>query len=277
MGTDTKIEWCEHTFNPWRGCAKVSAGCANCYAERGSKRYPKALGIWGADGTRVVASDAGWRQPLIWNRRAKRAGKVARVFCGSYCDVCEDRPDLTAARARLKEMIVGTASLEWLLLSKRPENYLDLFWNPTNPVWPGNVWAGTSIENANVLRRIESLALVPATIRFLSCEPLLGPIDLQPWRHLIQWVIVGGESGPDARPCDIEWIRDIVKQCREACVACFVKQLGSRAFGTADRITYRGAPKHGPDGFYRYLTHKKGGDPDEWPDDLRVRQFPKAK
>lgn len=168
--------------------------------------------------------------------------------------------------------------------------------------WPSpNVWLGTSCEDqAAADERVPHLIRCPATVRFLSCEPLLGPIDLdqcgatpceavrspddiapsQPWRG-VDWVIVGGESGPRARSCDVDWIRSIVRQCREAAVPCFVKQMGSligatdpsgpevRAWGET-RIVM------GSDGVRFLLKDKKGGDPAEWPEDLRVREFPKA-
>src|SRR5690349_6943095 len=121
MGRDSAIEWTHHTFNPWRGCTKVSAGCAHCYAETWSKRNPKALGIWGDGGTRVIAAEAYWRQPLKWNAAAKAAGERHRVFCASLADVFEDRPELVESRERLLDVIYKTPDLDWLLLTKRPE------------------------------------------------------------------------------------------------------------------------------------------------------------
>src|SRR5688572_29932027 len=129
----TKIEWTAtvrpdgtvspgYTFNPWRGCAKVSPGCTHCYAETLSKRNPAVLGTWGKDGVRAIGSDAYWRQPLAWNRAAKQAGERRRVFCASLADVFEDRPDLVGPRHRLVDLIQLTQHLDWLLLTKRPEN-----------------------------------------------------------------------------------------------------------------------------------------------------------
>ncbi len=291
MSTNSKIEWTTHTFNPWRGCTKVSAGCANCYAETMSKRNPKVLGIWGDNGTRVVASEAMWREPVKWNAAAGKAGERHRVFCASLSDVGEDRRELTEPRLRLKELIEKTPHLDWLLLSKRPENYVRLFWGPKIlGLWPSNVWAGTSVEDQEAAdKRIPHLLKVPAKVRFLSCEPLLGPIvfrmrgdgvftgeagytpyptsDEHPLN--IHWVIAGGESGPGARPCNIAWIRDIVKQCRDAGVPCFVKQLG------ATPMFVRPAEVAGKQEVYVKLKSPKGGDMAEWPEDLRIRQFPK--
>lgn len=284
MASNSKIEWTTHTFNPWRGCTKVSAGCANCYAETMSKRNPKVLGIWGDNGTRVVASESMWRWPVKWNQAAEKAGERHRVFCASLADVAEDRSDVELARWRLKKIICETPHLDWLLLSKRPENYLRLFWGPEG--WPSNVWVGTSVEDQQTAdERIPHLLRVPAAVRFLSCEPLLGAINLTPHLEeithsdetsietmtLVDWVIVGGESGPGARPCDIAWIRSIIGQCKAAGVPCFVKQLGSYA---RLRAHHMGS---GPesDVLFRFETkHPKGGDCDEWPEDLRVRQFP---
>src|ERR1035441_204320 len=108
MGKDSAIEWCSHTFNPWRGCEKVSPGCKNCYAERLSVRNPAVLGVWGADGVRAMASESYWQQPAAWDRAAKNAGERRRVFCASLADVFEDRPELVEPRARLMALIVET-------------------------------------------------------------------------------------------------------------------------------------------------------------------------
>lgn len=243
MAENSNISWTTHTFNPVRGCTKVSDGCKNCYAETMSKRNPKVLGIWGDKGTRVVASEDMWRKPVAWDREAQNVGERHRVFCASLADVCEDRPEWNAPRIRLKNLIRETPHLDWLLLTKRPENYLRLFWGPEQGVWPSNVWAGTSVENQEAAdKRIPHLLKCPAAIRFLSCEPLLGPIDLvdktRTYRPAIEvdWVIVGGESGPGARPCNVAWIRDIVGQCKAAGVATFVKQDSGPRPGMQGRI-----------------------------------------
>ena len=125
MGAESKIEWTDHTFNPWWGCEKVSPGCAHCYADAFAKRLghgttrPK---LWGPGSERKVASEAMWREPIKWNRSAEKAGKRARVFCASMADVFEDRPDLLVPRARLFRLVAATPHLDWLLLTKRPEN-----------------------------------------------------------------------------------------------------------------------------------------------------------
>lgn len=157
MGQDSKIEWTHHTFNPWRGCTKVSDGCKHCYAETMSKRNPSVLGVWGPRGRRVVAAESYWRQPLAWNCDAEQAGERRRVFCASLADVfegpetmpAESWPVVEAARARLWRLIEVTPWLDWLLLTKRPVNaaqnsYVPITWWER---WPDNVWIGTSVEN----------------------------------------------------------------------------------------------------------------------------------
>jgi len=256
MAENSKIQWTDMTFNPWRGCTKISAGCANCYAETMSGRNPGVLGVWGPNGTRVVAAEAQWKEPLKWEKRAqtafiaaRMAGEPAperpRVFCASLADVFEDWPytmvdsqgrtlntDWTPqlhgdaalmmrhVRERLFRLIDATPNLDWLILTKRPENLKGML--PT--IWqtdrmPNNLWLGTSVENQEQAeKRIPELLKVPAAVRFLSCEPLLGPVDLEKWLYRykskvsglryktpgaagdhdvlpgIDWVIVGGES-----------------------------------------------------------------------------------
>jgi protein gp37 len=300
MGEKTKIQWCDHTFNPWRGCVKVSAGCANCYAEAQAKRMPKILGEWGQNAARVIASEAYWQQPVRWNRAAYKAsfkaGQRRRVFCGSMMDVFELRPDLEASRLRLLRLIVDTPYLDWLLLTKRPQNYCEAVRLGYQDGLSPNLWIGTSCENqAMADLRIPQLLKIPAAVRFLSLEPLLGPIDLEDSEALpcgaetcnrgeshatgkcdchrgLDWIIVGGESGPKARPCNVEWIRSIVGQCKAAGVPCFVKQLGSHP---VNGEYWRGKI---PVEHYPPLDSidPKGGNPDEWPEDLRVREMPRV-
>lgn len=243
MGENSKIEWTDHTFNPWIGCVKVSPGCQHCYAEAQNKRWGKDL--WGVDKPRQVTSDAYWKQPFTWNAEAEAAGERRRVFCASMADVFEDRPDLIEPRGRLIELIAATPALDWLLLTKRPQGILDRLdevvqlprgdegdwiasqWLDGNP--PANVWLGTSVENQKVAdERIPHLLRVPAAVRFLSCEPLLGEIDIE--HHLrkegIDWVIVGGESGHGARPMHPQWARGLRDQCEMFGVSFFFKQWG---------------------------------------------------
>lgn len=256
MAENSKIEWTTHTFNPWRGCTKISEGCKHCYAETLSKRNPATLGIWGDNGTRVVASDGYWKQPLKWNRDAEKTGERPRVFCASLADWLEDRPELVEPRARLIKLIHATPNLDWLLLSKRTENWRDLVdeaceyehgetWQSlwTQGEAPENIWIGTTVENQEQAdKRIPELLKIPAQVRFLSCEPLLGPVELykwmkgdghdQPWMEGIDWVIAGGESGPGARPAHPDWFRSLRDQCTAAGVPFLFKQQGEWQYGS---------------------------------------------
>ena len=248
MGKDSSIEWTDHTFNPWIGCAKVSPGCVNCYAETlMDRRYGRVQ--WGVNGTRSRTSEAYWRQPLQWNEDAMRTGVRPSVFCGSLCDWLEDRPDTNAWRVDLLRLIEKTRHLDWLMLTKRPAHAMSLVeydgshrgWFERNP----HVWFGVSIENQEQAdKRIPLLLGIPARVRFLSVEPLLGPVDLaergRGWlfvneladgrRTGIHWVIVGGESGPHARPMHPDWARSIRDQCQAAGVPFFFKQWGEWAW-----------------------------------------------
>jgi protein gp37 len=255
MGENSKIEWCHHTFNPWIGCTRVSPGCQHCYAESLAKRFNKAE--WGPTAQRVRTSDDNWRKPFAWNRKASREGVRYRVFCASLADVFEANDQLVDWRLSLFGMIQETPNLDWLLLTKRPENVNDMVpahWRNVNH-WPANVWIGTSVENQEQAdKRIPVLLDVPARVRFLSCEPLLGPVDLsgrtvdgvwidpeyaaldynlgdivrdEGWP--IHWVIVGGESGIGARPMNPTWVRSLRDQCVAAGVPFLFKQWGQYA------------------------------------------------
>lgn len=263
MAEITGISWTDHTFNPWIGCARVSPGCAHCYAEEMARTRMK-LDVW--DGKtakyRHITSDSYWKTPLRWNRQAAESGTRRKVFCASMADVFEDRPAVARHRERLWALIWATPHLDWLLLTKRIENVPDMVpdeWMEEG--FPKNVWMGTSCENqhwANI--RIPLLLSIPARVRFLSCEPLLGPLDLSCWlmkemrvtdpcldaadgakvdgmiRHdhwwdrqdALHWIICGGESGPKHRPMRVEWARSIRDQCSEADVPFFFKQWGGR-------------------------------------------------
>ncbi len=239
MGEATAIKWTDHTFNPWQGCTKVSPACDHCYAETLSKRvgHPER---WGPDGARDVTSDAYWRNPIKWDRAAAERGRPALVFCASMADVFEDRPDLDEihdARQRLlEELIVETPNLIWLLLTKRPQNVLEMVpqhwlvegteeWETGE--WPTNVWVGTTVEDQERAdERIDHLARIPAPVRFLSCEPLLGSIDLLNHITAIDWIIAGGESGPGYRPLDVGHARSLRQQADLWDVPFFFKQHG---------------------------------------------------
>lgn len=232
MAKDSAIEWTHHTFNPWWGCTKVSPGCKHCYAETWAKRVGQD--VWGPKAERRELSDAYWRQPLAWNAQALRAGKRARVFCASMADVFEDRRDLDARRERLWRLIDATPMLDWLLLTKRPQNVARLA--PYGERWPANVWLGATAENQKWLdKRMAELGALKAKVLFLSCEPLLGALDFSAWiaaaargeRRMVDWIIVGGESGHHARPMNPQWARSVRDQCVAAGVRFHFKQFGN--------------------------------------------------
>lgn len=442
MAENTKIEWCDHTWNVWRGCEKVHTGCKHCYAETLARRNEKQFGKWGPDGTRVKAAKGTWDKPLKWQRQAAKTGE--RVSCfPSLMDPFEDRPDLVPLRDRMFGVIDQCPMVDFLLLTKRPENVRRMW--PTllrchqchgDNVRPRevdsvrethcqdcgsidsfdfrpNVLIGTSISDQETADKFvpELLKLRDLTpCLFLSVEPLVGPVDLSAFlkgkscvaeecggasvpscfgwgtgdrrerermascrtegkpmarrdethsmqskeggeelrkvpasarddsleagqragaslgletlqransgrpddqpcgrEHVqqppgqfgigdacttdgasdssdrsrpssqsgaVSWVIVGGESGPKARPCGVHWIRLLVRDCTSANVPVFVKQLGADPFGNwgQEAPCPGGSLKH--DGVHWHLRHPKGGDPDEWPRDLCVRQFP---
>lgn len=228
MGVNSRVEWTDHTFNPWWGCAKVSPACAHCYAEAFAKRTGN--GVWGVDAPRRFFGEPHWREPVKWNAAAAKAGKVARVFCASMADVFEDRPDLEDARGRLFGLIEATRMLEWLLLTKRPENIRAMLPSDWLKHPPRNIRLGATAENQEwANRRLDALgSACPDTSLFVSVEPLLGPMDLEPWARVLDWVIVGGESGAYARPMRAEWVRDIRDFCQRNGQAFFFKQWGGR-------------------------------------------------
>lgn len=227
MGENTKIEWATHTFNPWWGCIKVSEACKHCYAEAWARRVGKDL--WGPKASRRFFGDDHWSQPIRWNAAAAGSGARPRVFCASMADVFEDRDELGPQRARLWPLIEATPNLDWLLLTKRPQNVARLAgWGSD---WPANVWVGTTVElQSRADELLRHLAQVRARVRFISAEPLLGPLALE--RHLgstIGWVITGGESGPKARPASPAWFRSLLEQCMAAAVPFHFKQWGDWA------------------------------------------------
>lgn len=261
MGTLTAISWTDHTFNPWWGCQRVSPGCEHCYAETFAKRTGKD--VWGKQAPRRLFGEKHWNEPLRWNRTALADfGRPARVFCASMADVFEDRRDLDVERMRLWRLIEQTPNLHWQLLTKRPQNVAALA--PWGDAWPPNVWLGTTVEDQRRAdERIPVLLDTAAKVRFLSCEPLLGPLDLSRWLYLewmdalrlpgepqsfrgeggwgremfasltqrrsdVDWVIVGGESGPRHRPLNLGHARDLRDQCLAAGVPFFFKQVGGR-------------------------------------------------
>ncbi|MBB4017331.1 protein gp37 [Chelatococcus caeni] len=226
MASNTKIEWAHHTFNPWVGCTAVSPACDHCYAESWAKRTGQAH-LWKGDRRRT--SEANWRLPLKWNRQAEAAGIRFRVFCASLADVFDNQvPQIW--RSDLFALIEDTPHLDWLLLTKRPQNIQKMIWPKWDAGLPWNIWLGTTAEDQHEAnRRIPHLLEAPAAVRFISAEPLLGSIIFEPWLSRIDWIIVGGESGPGARPMHPDWARSIRDQCAAAGTAFFMKQMWGAA------------------------------------------------
>ena len=226
MVENTKIEWTDHTFNPWTGCTRVSPGCDHCYAEAMSKRNPGAFGSWEPGARRKRTSMDYWNQPHRWNKAAGKAGNRQRVFCASMADVFDNQAP-EEWREDMWEVVRATPHLDWLMLTKRPQNiarFVPRDWDAGY----ANVWLGTTVEDMERARsRIPVLQAVPAAVRFLSCEPLLEGLDLAPWlaRGGVHWVIGGGESGPGFRPIDAGWLRALRDQCAAAGTAFFAKQM----------------------------------------------------
>lgn len=263
MSENSKIEWTDHTFNPWEGCQKVGPGCDHCYAETRNARFAGGVAInWGPGAPRRRTSAANWRKPLAWNRTAGefyvKHRRRQRVFCASLADVFDNAVD-PAWREDLFALIRATPNLDWLLLTKRIGNVPAMV--SVIPGWlPDNVWLGATICNqAEADRDIPKLLEVPARVRFLSMEPLLVAVEISRWlgycerldkhgisrrtggehiacdRHCgLAWVIAGGESGPGARPMHPDWARSLRDQCAAAGVPFLFKQHGEWAPGSGD-------------------------------------------
>ena len=220
MAEKSGISWTNNTFNPWWGCTKVSPACTHCYAERDSKRF--GYEVWGLDAPRKTQSERYWNDPIRWNKRAKETGIRERVFCASMADVFEDRRDLDPLRDRLWGLIEKTDHLDWLLLTKRPESWSLLPWKDQ---LPNNIWLGITAENQEWWdRRKVYLASAPKSIKFISAEPLLGPLVLGDEAKLLDWVITGAESGTGARFVDENWIRALRDECVSQKIKFFYKQ-----------------------------------------------------
>lgn len=296
MGFDTKIQWADHTWNTWRGCAKppanadgtgVAPECWNCYAEALAKINPAVLGEWGKEARRAMAKDAYVEMPLEWDAAAARDGVRRRVFFASLADVFEDRDDLVAMRRRSFAIIDRCRNLDFLIPTKRPENVRRLW--PDGPSRRrDNVWLGTSVGHPCSLWRVDELrkAAPLAALLFISAEPLVAEVDFRGRLDGISWLILGGESRPKnrtPRPCDIGWIRAAIGAAREAGpVSVFVKQLGGNveAIDSIDAADYFPGDVRLSQGAIHYynarvhLADSKGGDPEEWPEALRVREIP---
>ena len=269
MGKDTNIEWTHHSWNTHWGCQKVSPGCKNCYAESFSKRFGES--IWGVNHKIKHQSEAYWKLPYKWDKQAANNGEQWRVFSNSMSDFFEDHPELPALRKQAFRIIEETPNLIWMLLTKHPDNIRDMIPQSWHENFPENVWLGTSVELPEYLWRLDYIAGLGASATFVSFEPLLGSIHRELLRYLVQrgeqgyetildqptmWIF-GGESGSGARYTDPQWIVDVVGLGNNLHnVYPFVKQLGSVW-----------AKQNG-------AKHKKGGDINEWPVELQVREVP---
>jgi protein gp37 len=236
MSIETLIAWTDHTANFWMGCQKISAGCANCYAET-LTRSRMGLDVWGPVATTQRQPVKGiWANLRTWQRAAAQAGIIRRVFVGSLMDWAEDHPGVAEIRLRMWQAIKECPDLHFQMLTKRPENIERFLPKDWGEGWP-NVWLGTSVEDMRVAERVATLAKIPASVRFMSYEPALGPLDDLDLTGL-DWVIYGGESGPGYRPHDLAWPRAMRVKCEKAGVAFFFKQ--SSAIRTEMGITLDG-------------------------------------
>jgi protein gp37 len=242
MSQTTIIGWTDHTFNIIWGCTKVSPGCKNCYADTLADRY--GWDVWGPNKARRTFGDKHWGEPLKWNSRAETERQRRRVFCGSMCDVFEDHPTVREQIEKLWPMIRRTPWLDWQLLTKRPERIAENLPRDWEGGYP-NVWLGASIENNEYANRADFLRAIPATVRFVSYEPALGPLDELDLTGL-DWIIYGGESGPVYRQHDLAWPRQMRQRCSAAGIAFFYKQSSAprTEMGTTlDGETVRQYPK----------------------------------
>ncbi len=244
MGAGTSIEWTESTWNPLTGCTKISPGCKNCYAERMSRRL-RLMGQHNyRNGFELTLHEHAIETPLRWKT-------PQRIFVNSMSDLFHKKVPEAFIR-RVFDTMERANWHQFQVLTKRADRLEDL--SPRLP-WAPNIWQGVSVENADYTFRIDHLRRTGAAVKFLSIEPLLGPIpDLD--LTGIDWVIVGGESGPGCRPMAIEWVAEIRTACEAAGVPLFFKQTGERL---ARAMRFKS---------------KKGGDASEWPDEWRSRGFP---
>lgn len=316
MAENSKIQWPDHTFNPLIGCTKVSDGCKFCYAEEQmDHRYHKVK--WGPTGTRVRTVKDNWKKVERWNctewvacaacgwrgpshdliaglfrytcpqcKKIEISPTRQRVFCASLSDVFEDHPAWEPVRRDLVSLIERTPNLDWLLLTKRPQNVMPFLAEAQSldpVIWlerNSHTWIGTSVENqAAIDARLPIFRSIPASVLFLSCEPLLSALDftfasdichcgdlvddhgykdghspvamMGSYLDGINWVIAGSESGGHARPCDLAWVRSLRDQCKSLSVPFFVKQLQD--------------PQN-PKKLHKELA--------EFPPDLRIRKYP---
>ena len=241
MGKNTKIEWAHHTFNPWIGCTRVGPGCDHCYAEALAKRT--GMAEWGSGKPRKLTSTNNWKQPNIWNREAKVKNTRYRVFCASLADLFDNEAPQTW-RSWLFKLIQDTPHLDWIIITKRIGNVTEMLPADWGMGYP-NVWLMATICNQDEASRdIPKLLKTPAAIHGISAEPLLGPLEITHWTKrwqephsgggwtshetILDWVIVGGESGPGARHMQPSWAEVIAEECNATHTPFFFKQWGGQ-------------------------------------------------
>ncbi len=274
MGKDSGIEWTEHTFNPWWGCTKVSRGCTYCYAETWANRMQ--AGHWGPEAPRRFFRPKHFSGPIRWNRKAAEAGRFDRVMCGSMCDIFEIHGNeetnarMDEMRRRIWDIIPMTENLIWILVTKRPKNIMRLVPWDWRQDFPPNVWVMVTMEDQEAARnRINWVENIPAVVRAVSAEPLVGPIDprvfrcgrcqgsglLSTGRALrglspcpccggngvsVNWIVAGGETGRQARPMDPAWVEDLRDFSLAYDIPFFFKQWGEWAPANPKLINSRG-------------------------------------
>jgi protein gp37 len=271
MAENSLIAWTDHTVNFVIGCSKVDELCANCYADdMDDRRFSRTLGggtpenpirHWGPNAPRYLKPENAMKEIAALDRKAGKAGRIDKVFINSLSDTFEDRPDLDIARSALFAVAMASTNLIFQVLTKRPENINRMVPKEWLNGWPAHVWIGTSVgHQKSADTRIPHLLNVPAKVRFLSCEPLLGPVDLklhcdkcgysardavfqgdhrlcgEPSPRKIDWVIAGGESGDKRRDMNMDWFRSIHDQCKSSGVAFWAKQDSGPRPGMRGRI-----------------------------------------
>lgn len=230
MGRDTHIEWCDHSWNPWQGCRKVSPGCAHCYMHRDKKRY-------GQDPSEIKrSSQATFRAPL-----SKKWSEPALVFTCSWSDFFIPEADLW--RADAWDIIRATPHLTYQILTKRPQRIEKCLPSDWGDGWP-NVWLGCTCENQQMFwERWQYMEHLCAVVRFISAEPLLAPLVIEGQSDSIDWLIVGGESGPNKRAMDPSWVRSLREQCKRTGIPFFFKQWNGRDGCSLDGNEHKEFPR----------------------------------
>lgn len=262
VGEVSKITWTRSTYNHWWVCTEYGPGCDNCYA----REFAHRLGWeWGKGAPRRFFGEKHHREPYKWNDAAKRSGQEWRVFAQSMSDWADAEVE-QRHRDELFKIIRETSALTWLLLTKRVGTVYDLLPADWGDGYPNVRFGITVVNQKEADRDIPKMFEIPARSYWISAEPQLGPIYYMPWwlgRTAIDQIVTGGESGSGARPYDIKWARSTIKQCRDSGIAAFVKQLGSKPVA--------------PDGGQiQAIKEYKGGNLQEWPEDLRVQEFPET-